>query len=76
MIFQVAQLYLVLWNQDDFRFMTEGGGGGMGDPFLLVQKYFGPKVAAAVAKLDGPNDIQLFAENLVKIKDARGRYNY
>jgi len=37
---------------DDFKFMTEGGGGGMGDPFLLVQKYFGPKVAAAVAKLD------------------------
>ena len=36
---------------DDFKFMTEGGGGGMGDPFLLVQKYFGPKVASAVAKL-------------------------
>ena len=59
-------------NQDDFRFMTEGGGGGMGDPFLLVQKYFGPKVAAAVARLDGADDIQKFAENLVKIKDARG----
>ena len=58
---------------DDFRFMTEGGGGGMGDPFLLVQKYFGPKVAAAVARLDGPNDIQLFAERLVSIKDAKGR---
>ena len=58
---------------DDFRFMTEGGGGGMGDPFLLVQKYFGPKVAAAVAKLDGPNDIQLFAERLVSVKDAKGR---
>jgi hypothetical protein len=59
-------------NQDDFRFMTEGGGGGMGDPFLLVQKYFGPKVAAAVARLDGADDIQKFAENLVKVKDARG----
>ena len=58
---------------DDFKFMTEGGGGGMGDPFLLVQKYFGPKVAAAVAKLDTPNDIQLFAERLVSVKDARGR---
>ena len=57
---------------DDFKFMTEGGGGGMGDPFLLVQKYFGPKVASAVAKLDSPNDIQEFAENLVKIKDAKG----
>ena len=58
---------------DDFKFMTEGGGGGMGDPLLLVQKYFGPKVAAAVAKLDGPNDIQLFAERLVSVKDAKGR---
>ena len=58
---------------DDFKFMTEGGGGGMGDPFLLVQKYFGPKVASAVARLDGPNDIQLFAERLVSVKDGRGR---
>jgi len=57
---------------DDFKFMTEGGGGGMGDPFLLVQKYFGPKVAAAVAKLNKPDDIQKFAENLIKIKDAKG----
>ena len=58
---------------DDLRYVTEGGGGGMGDPFLLVQKYFGPKVAAAVAKLDGPNDIRLFAERLVSIRDAKGR---
>ena len=58
---------------DDFKFMTEGGGGGMGDPFLLVQKYFGPKVATAVAKLDTPNDIQLFAERLVRVKDKAGR---
>ena len=57
---------------DDLKFATEGGGGGLGDPLLLVQKYFGPKVASAVAKLDSPNDIQEFAENLVKIKDARG----
>ena len=58
---------------DDFRFMTEGGGGGMGDPLLLVQKYFGPKVATAVAKLDNADDIQTFAERLVKIKDGKGR---
>jgi len=58
---------------DDFRFMTEGGGAGMGDPLLLVQKYFGPKVATAVTKLDNANDIQKFAERLVKIKDGRGR---
>ena len=70
---QVIQLYLDVMEADDFKFMTEGGGGGMGDPLLLVQKYFGPKVAAAVAKLDGPNDIQLFAERLVSVKDAKGR---
>ena len=62
-----------LMEADDFRFMTEGGGGGMGDPLLLVQKYFGPKVASAVAKLDTPNDIQLFAERLVSVKDVKGR---
>ena len=58
---------------DDFRFMTEGGGGGMGDPLLLVQKYFGPKVATAIAKLENPNDIQKFAERLIRVKDGRGR---
>ena len=58
---------------DDFKFMTEGGGGGMGDPLLLVQKYFGPRVASAVAKLDGPNEIQLFAERLVTVTDDAGR---
>tara|TARA_R100001440_G_scaffold17733_4_gene29782 strand:- start:1715 stop:2914 length:1200 start_codon:yes stop_codon:yes gene_type:complete len=57
---------------DDFKFMTEGGGGGMGDPMLLVQKYFGPKVASSVAQLDNADDIQKFAENLIKIKDAKG----
>ena len=62
-----------LMEADDFKFMTEGGGGGMGDPLLLVQKYFGPRVASAVAKLDGPNEIQLFAERLVSINDAKGR---
>jgi len=62
-----------LMEADDFKFMTEGGGGGMGDPLLLVQKYFGPRVAAAVAKLDGPNEIQLFAERLVSVTDDAGR---
>ena len=58
---------------DDFRFMTEGGGAGLGDPLLLVQKYFGPKVATAIAKINNPNDIQKFAERLVRVKDGRGR---
>ena len=57
---------------DDFKFMTEGGGGPLGDPLLLVQKYFGPKVASAVAQLKSADEIQKFAENLVKVKDARG----
>ena len=58
---------------DDFKFMTEGGGGALGDPLLLVQKYFGPRVSSAVAKLDGPDEIQGFVDKLVNVKDARGR---
>ena len=57
---------------DDLKFMTEGGGGALGDPLLLVQKYFGPRVATAVAQLDGREQIETFAKNLVRIKDARG----
>lgn len=57
---------------DDFKFATEGGGGGMGDPLLLVQKYFGPRVAAAVSKLEGRDQIELFANRLVRVKDAKG----
>ena len=58
---------------DDLRFVTEGGGGALGDPLLLVQKYFGPKVASAVSQLDGRDQIEIFAKNLVRIKDAKGR---
>ena len=58
---------------DDLRFATEGGGGALGDPLLLVQKYFGPKVASAVSQLDGRDQIETFARNLVRIKDAKGR---
>ena len=39
----------------------------------MVQKYFGPRVAAAVAKLDTPDYIQLFAERLVSVRDSAGR---
>lgn len=57
---------------DDLKFMTEGGGGALGDPLLLVQKYFGPKVASSVSQLDGRDQIELFAKRLVKIKDVKG----
>ena len=57
---------------DDFKFMTEGGGGIMGDPLLLVQKYFGPRVSSVVANLNGREEIELFAKQLVKVKDVKG----
>ena len=57
---------------DDLKFMTEGGGGALGDPLLLVQKYFGPRVSSAVSQLDGRDQIELFAKRLVRIKDAKG----
>ena len=58
---------------DDLRFVTEGGGCALGDPLLLVQTYFGPRVASAVSQLDGREQIETFAKNLVRIKDAKGR---
>ena len=57
---------------DDLKFMLEGGGGALGDPLLLVQKYFGPRVASAVSQLDGREQIETFAKNLVRIRDAKG----
>tara|TARA_R100001129_G_scaffold449_1_gene405 strand:+ start:773 stop:1993 length:1221 start_codon:yes stop_codon:yes gene_type:complete len=57
---------------DDFKFMTEGGGGIMGDPLLLVQKYFGPRVSSVVANLNSREEIELFAKQLVKVKDVKG----
>jgi hypothetical protein len=57
---------------DDLKFMTEGGGGALGDPLLLVQKYFGPRVASAVSQLDGRDQIELFAKRLVRVKDVKG----
>ena len=36
---------------DDFRFMTEGGGGGMGDPLLLVQKILWTKSCNSYCKI-------------------------
>ena len=56
----------------DFKFMTEGGGGIFGDPLLIVQKYFGPKVAGAVTRLNGRDEIELFTKRLIRVKDAKG----
>ena len=32
----------------DMKYIMEGGGGAMGDPLVLVQKYFGPRIAEMV----------------------------
>ena len=33
---------------EDLKFVTEGGGGIGGDPIVLVEKYFGPRIAEAL----------------------------
>ena len=33
---------------EDMKYVFEGGGGAMGDPLVLVQKYFGPRIAEMV----------------------------
>ena len=34
----------------------EGGGGVMGDPIVLVQKYFGPRVQKDASKCNNRRD--------------------
>ena len=33
---------------EDFKYIMQGGGGAEGDPLVLVQKYFGPRIAEMI----------------------------
>ena len=39
---------ILLMQLDDKKYVMEGGGGVAGDPIVLVEKYFGPRIAEAV----------------------------
>ena len=58
---------------EDVKYITEGGGGIGGDPILLVNKYFGPKVAEMLPTNASNEEIMIFTKRVFEdVVDAAG----
>jgi hypothetical protein len=58
---------------EDMKFIMEGGGGVMGDPIVLVQKYFGPRIAEMIPNGGTTEEIAIFTKRVMNnVEDARG----
>ena len=58
---------------EDVRYITEGGGGIGGDPIILVEKYFGPRIVEALpAGATGDDIIRFTKRVLEEVVDAAG----
>jgi len=57
----------------DMKYIMEGGGGVMGDPIVLVQKYFGPRIAEMVPNGGTTEEISIFTRRVMNnVEDAKG----
>ena len=57
----------------DLKAITEGGGGVDLDPIVLVQKYFGPRVAELLPSNATVEDIAIFSQRILNnATDAKG----
>jgi len=57
----------------DMKYVMEGGGGVMGDPIVLVQKYFGPRIAEMVPTGGTAEEISIFTRRVMdNVEDAKG----
>ena len=57
----------------DLKAITEGGGGVDMDPIVLVQKYFGPRVAELLPSNATVDDIAIFSQRILNnATDAKG----
>ena len=57
----------------DMKFIMEGGGGAMGDPLVLVQKYFGPRIAEMIPNGGTTEEIAIFTKRVLEnVEDAKG----
>jgi len=57
----------------DIKAITEGGGGIGGDPLVLVQKYFGPRIAEALPSGASSEEIAIFTQRVLNnVVDANG----
>ena len=58
---------------EDVKYITEGGGGIGGDPIVLVEKYFGPRIAEALpAGATGDEIVRFTNRVLENVEDAAG----
>ena len=57
----------------DIKYITEGGGGIGGDPLLLVEKYFGPRIRELVPEGASSEEIAIFTQRVLNnVIDAAG----
>ena len=58
---------------EDMKYIFEGGGGAMGDPLVLVQKYFGPRIAEMIPNGGSSEEIAIFTKRVMEnVEDAKG----
>ena len=57
----------------DMKFIMEGGGGVDADPIVLVQKYFGPRIAEMIPTGGTTEEIAIFTNKILNnVVDAKG----
>ena len=60
-------------SETDVKYITEGGGGLAGDPIVLVEKYFGPRIAEMVPPGATSEEIVIFTNRVLnEVVDANG----
>ena len=58
---------------EDVKYITEGGGGIGGDPIVLVEKYFGPRIAEMIPSGASNEEIMIFTKRVLEnVTDASG----
>jgi hypothetical protein len=58
---------------EDYKYITEGGGGALGDPLVLVKKYFGDEIAKRIPLDTRTEVMETFVDNVRFAKDRSGR---
>jgi hypothetical protein len=58
---------------EDFKYISEGGGGRAGDPINLMVKYFGKTATENLPKNATKENIDKFTDFIMAAKDRRGR---
>ena len=59
-------------SEADYKFITEGGGGVLGDPLVLIKKYFGDTIARRLPLDSDRIVIEEFVDNVRFTKDKAG----